>query len=82
MAEKALWNRPLNVDVICKLRVMGQEKPSFTFESDEGDGYDIIAGYMDGEKYAPVLKPHHYEEWAEQLENLVEWLRKKACEKK
>ena len=77
----AKWFRPVNVDINCGLRVIGQSKNSFDFISDEGDGYDIIAGYADGEKYAPDLKSFHYEEWAEQLENAAEWCRKRAKEK-
>jgi hypothetical protein len=74
--NRTICKRPLNVDIICKLRVMGWAKNSFTFESDEGDGYDIIPGYMDGE--GPTLKPHHYEEWAEQLSYAVQWCNEKA----
>ena len=70
------WKRPLNVDLICELRVMGWAKNSFSFESDEGDGYDILSGYMVGE--GPVLKPHHFEEWAEQLTYASEWCREQA----
>lgn len=40
--------------------------------------YDIIASYMDGERYSPELKPHHYAEWAEQLDNAADWCRKQA----
>lgn len=76
----AKWMRPVNVDIRCELRIIGFSKSSFIFESDEGDGYDIFAGYMDGEKYAPELKSHHFEEWAEQLENAAEWCRKRATE--
>lgn len=72
--------RPINVDVTCGLRVMGYSKDSFTFTSDEGDGYDITSNYLKGEKYAPKLKPEHFEEWADQLEIIVEWCRKKAKE--
>jgi len=75
---KAKWLRPVNVDINCGLRVIGQSKNSFDFISDEGDGYDILAGYMDGEKYAPVLKPYHFEGWAEQLENAADWCRKQS----
>jgi hypothetical protein len=70
------WIRPMNVDMICKLRVMGQSKQSFTFDTDEGDGYEVYAGYMKGEQYAPELKSYHFEEWIEQLQNLIEWLEK------
>lgn len=73
------WKRPLNVDVKCGLRVMGWAKNSFTFESDEGDGYDIIAGYMEGE--GPALKQHYYEEWAEQLSYAAEWCHEQARRK-
>lgn len=75
----AKWIRPINVDINCGLRVIGQSKNSFDFISDEGDGYDIIGGYSDGEN-APDLKPYHFEEWAEQLENAAKWCRKRAKE--
>jgi hypothetical protein len=73
---EALWRRPLNVDLICNLRVIGWSKDSFKIYTDEGDGYDFFAKYMDGE--GPTLKPYHYEEWAEQLDNLADWCRKQA----
>jgi len=75
----AFWHRPVNVDLVCKLRVIGQSKPSFTFESDEGDGYDVFAGYPKGEQYAPILKPYHFDEWIGQLENLIDWLNKEKA---
>jgi hypothetical protein len=70
--------RPLNVDIVCNLRVMGFSKNSFTFTSDEGNGYDITGLYMKGE--GPDLKPHHFEEWAEQLGYAAEWCRRKSRE--
>jgi len=74
------WKRPLNVDLICELRVIGFSKDSFKFISDEGDGYDIFPGYMKDE--GPKLKSYHFEEWAEQLKYASEWCSKKAEELK
>ena len=79
---KLEWKRPINVDVNIGLRVIGSSKDSFIFSSDEGDGYEITPGYAKGEKYAPELKPLHFEEWAEQLEYAVQWLRVEAEERK
>lgn len=73
---RSQWKRPLNVDIICRLRVMGWSKNSFSFDSDEGDGYEIIPGYTQGE--GPTLKPLHFEEWAEQLSYAAEWCREQA----
>jgi hypothetical protein len=70
--------RPINVDILCNLRVIGYGKSSFTFISDEGDGYSILGGYTKGE--GPDLNPHHFEEWARQLEHVSEWCRVKADE--
>jgi len=70
--------RPVNVDLEGRLRVIGQSRASFQFVSDEGDGYDIFALYKAGE--GPHLMPKHFEEWAEQLEYVAEWCRKKAAE--
>jgi hypothetical protein len=70
--------RPLNVDILCNLRVIGYGKSSFTITSDEGDGYEFFELYMKGE--GPDLKPYHFEEWAEQLEYASEWCRGKAAE--
>ena len=72
----AQWKRPDSVDLICKFRVIGHAKNSITFESDEGDGYTTLSGYMQGE--GPILKARHYEEWAEQLENCLEMLYQRA----
>ena len=77
-STKALWKRPLNVDLICSLRVMGWSKESFKVYTDEGDGYDFIAKYGAGEGHG--LKSYYYEEWAEQLDNLADWCRKQAIE--
>lgn len=74
------WKRPLNVDLDCNLRVIGYSHESFTFTSDEGDGYDIFAKYITGD--GPKLKPHHFEEWSEQLKYAAEWCDKKALELK
>ena len=74
--SKSNWKRPLNVDVHCKLRVIGFGKASFEFVGDEGDGYEIYPGYMVGE--GPQLRPDHFEEWAEQLSYAAEWCRKEA----
>jgi len=74
------WKRPLNVDIRCALRVIGFSKESFEFISDEGDGYDILPGYMNGE--GPELKPHHFEEWSKQLKYAAEWCDKKTIELK
>lgn len=74
------WVRPLNVDIHCNLRVIGHGEYSFEFISDEGDGYEIYPGYAPGE--GPDLKPHHFEEWAEQLQYAAEWCKKKAAEMK
>lgn len=76
VTKKIRWKRPLNVDIRCRLRVIGWSKDSFTFESDEGDGYDIFPIYSEGE--GPSLQPEHYEEWAEQLSYAAEWCREKA----
>jgi hypothetical protein len=76
MSINSDMKRPLNVDIECNLRVIGHSKASFQFISDEGDGYDIIGLYMEGE--GPDLKPHHFEEWSEQLGYAAEWCRKKA----
>ena len=74
----AQWKRPFRVDLVCDLRVIGWGNESFRFESDEGDGYDFEPmHYLDGE--GPQIMAHHYEEWAEQLENCIEVLRKKAA---
>jgi hypothetical protein len=70
--------RPLNVDLQCNLRVIGWGKESFIVETDEGDGYDFMPGYMEGE--GPVIKSYHYDEWAEQLENIADWCRRKSKE--
>jgi hypothetical protein len=70
--------RPINVDLDCSLRVIGQSRASFRFVSDEGDGYETYPGYMEGE--GPDLKPHHFQEWAEQLGYAAEWCRRKADE--
>jgi hypothetical protein len=70
--------RPLNVDLVCNLRVMGYSRESFRFISDEGDGYDILPGYMQGE--GPELKPFHFEEWAEQLGYAADWCRIRSKE--
>jgi len=71
-----MLKRPLNVDLVCDLRVMGYGKPSFTVDTDEGDGFTFIENYMEGE--GPVLKAHYFEEWAEQLGSIVEWCKKEA----
>lgn len=68
--------RPVNVDLVCNLRVIGFSKESFSFISDEGDGYDIYPGYEQGE--GPELKPYHFEEWADQLGYAAEWCRIQA----
>ena len=68
--------RPLNVDLTCHLRVIGYGQPSYHFSSDDGDGYTIYPGYMENE--GPEIKSFHYEEWAEQLDYLSDWCRKKA----
>lgn len=75
MPEKN-WKRPFNVDVHCKLRVIGFGKESFEFISDEGDGYEIYPGYIEGD--GPKLNPDLFEEWAEQLGYAAEWCREKA----
>lgn len=72
--------RPLNVDIKCDLRVMGWSKSSFSITSDEGDGYGVYPGYMNNE--GPELKPHHFEEWAEQLTYAAQWCREKAKKEK
>lgn len=74
------WKRPRNVDVNCGLRVMGFGTNSFKFISDEGDGYEIYPGYMEGE--GPELRSDLFEEWAEQLEYAAEWCREKASKLK
>jgi hypothetical protein len=74
------WKGPLNVDIQCKLRVIGFCKESFEFISDEGDGYEIYPGYMKGE--GPTLRSDLFEEWAEQLSYAAEWCRKKAVKLK
>jgi hypothetical protein len=70
------WKRPLNVDLIIDLRVMGWSRSSFRFESDEGDGYDIFQHYVKGE--GPALQSRHFEEWAEQLSYAVQWCNEQA----
>lgn len=70
--------RPVNVDIVCHLRVIGQGRSSFIFTSDEGDGYEIYPGYPSGD--GPDLKPHHFEEWSEQLQYAAAWCQKKAKE--
>jgi hypothetical protein len=73
---------PLNVDLKCDLRVMGYSKSSFTFETDEGDGYEIYENYIENEEYSPKLESKHFEEWAKQLNYFVDWLNQKATELK
>jgi hypothetical protein len=72
--------RPINVDLDCRIRVVGHANYSFKFISDEGGGYEIYPGYAPGK--GPDLKPHHFEEWAEQLRYVAEWCTKKAEELK
>ena len=74
------WKRPLNVDMLCNLRVMGFSKESYHFTSDEGDGYEVYAMYQEGE--GPELKQHHFEEWAEQLKYAAEWCSNEALKLK
>lgn len=74
--------RPLNVDLVCNLRVMGYSKDSFTFSSDEGDGYSFTSNYINGEKYSPELKSEHFLEWSNQLRILVDICNAKAEEYK
>lgn len=74
------YKRPLNVDLICKLRVMGYGKESFCFESDEGDGYEIFWKYTENEEYKPKLESKYFEEWSYQLKILVDWCDSKAIE--
>ena len=69
----AKWERPLNVDLTCNLRIMGQPKPTIQVSTDEGDGYEFFPG-----DNLELVRKWHYEEWAEQLENVVAWLREKA----
>jgi len=74
--------RPLNVDLRCDLRVIGQSKPSFIFDSDEGDGYTFCNNYSDDDKYKPDLKSYHLSEWVEQLKDLITILKSKEIQSK
>ena len=60
----------------------GYSKDSFTFSSDEGDGYTFMSNYMDGEKYSPELRSEHFLEWANQLKILIDICNTKAEEHK
>jgi hypothetical protein len=74
--------RPLNVDLICKLRVMGHGNETFTFESDEGDGYNFCYNHTQDDPYQPKLKSYHFSEWVEQLGYLIDHLKAKETELK
>lgn len=76
------YKRPFNVDLICKLRVMGYGKESFIFTSDEGDGYTFLNNYRDDEKNSPKLESKHFIEWSNQLKLLIDLCNAKAEEYK
>jgi len=71
----------VNCDIDVKLRMVGQEKHSMHITSDEGDGYSFSKCHTsDDLKYHTEAKPHHYEEWADQLEDVAKRLREIANE--
>ena len=66
-----IQNCDLNVD----LRIIGQGNPSLSITVDEGDGVEY---YNVSKENTKKPESRHYDEWEDQLSEIVIWLRQQS----